>query len=87
MKITKISELIKALEYSKECAQTDDLSEILSVYVENQARSDGAYVPDPVIFSENDGDPSLEVKIIATDAFKKLFMEDEPSRMGRSWDE
>jgi hypothetical protein len=86
MKITKISQLIKALEEAKEVAQTDDLSEVFGAYVENQARENGVYIFDPVIFSENNGDPYLEVRIIATDAFKNLFIDDEPSRKGRSWE-
>jgi len=54
MKITKISELIKALEHSKEKLQLDDLSEVLSVYVENQGRENGVNISDPAVFSEDD---------------------------------
>lgn len=86
MKITKISELIKALEDVKELAQTDDLSEVFTVYVENQGRENGICITDPAIFIEDDGDPSLEVRIIATDVFKNLFTDDEPSRKGREWE-
>lgn len=86
MKITKISQLIKALEQAKELAQTDDLSEVFGAYVENQARENGVYISDPAIFKESNDEPSLEVRIIATDAFKNLFTDDEPSRKGRSWE-
>lgn len=86
MKITKISELIKALEDARELAQTDDLSEVFGAYVENQARENGVYISDPVIFKENTDDPSLGVRIIATDVFKNLFTDDEPSRKGRKWE-
>ncbi|WP_346349620.1 hypothetical protein [Lactococcus formosensis] len=86
MKITKISELIKALEEAKELAQTDDLSEVFGAYVENQARENGVYISDPVIFREDNDDPSLGVRIIATDVFKNLFTDDAPSRKGRSWE-
>ncbi len=86
MKITKISQLIKALEQAKELAQTDDLSEVFGAYVENQARENGVYISDPAIFKESNDEPSLEVRIIATDAFKNLFTDDEPSRKGREWE-
>ncbi|MCI3860158.1 hypothetical protein V6B05_01795 [Lactococcus garvieae] len=86
MKIVKISELIKALEYSKENLQTDDLSQVFTVNVENQGRENGVYITDPAIFTEDDGDPTIEVRIIATDVFKNLFTDDEPSRKGRSWE-
>lgn len=84
-KITKISEFIKALEYSKECIQSDDLSEVFGVYVENQQRENGVYVGDPVVFSEDDGDPSIEVRVIATDGFVNVFDDTEKSRSGRDW--
>ena len=50
MKITKISDFIKALEYSKEQLQSDDLSRVLGIYVDNQQRENGVYVGDPVVF-------------------------------------
>lgn len=54
MKITKISDFIKALEYSKEQLQSDDLSRVLGIYVDNQQRENGVYVGDPVVFTEDD---------------------------------
>lgn len=85
MKITKISQLIKALEYSKENLQSDDLSEVMSVQVSNQAREDGVDITDPAFFSEDDGDPSISIKIVAVDALSDILKDDEPSRMGREW--
>ena len=84
-KITKISEFIKALEYSKECIQSDDLSEVFGVYVENQQRENGVYVGDPVVFNEDDGDHSIEVRVIATDGFVNVFNNTEKSRSSREW--
>ena len=34
--------------------QSDDLSRVLGVYVDNQQRENGVYVGDPVVFTEDD---------------------------------
>ena len=86
MKITRISDFIKALENSKEQLQSDDLSRVLGVYVDNQQRENGVYVGDPVVFTEDDGDPSIEIRIVATDGFVGIFDDTEKSRIGRDWD-
>ena len=86
MKITRISDFIKALEYSKEQLQSDDLSRVLGVYVDNQQRENGVYVGDPVVFTEDDGDPSIEIRIVATDGFVGIFDDTEKSRSDREWD-
>ena len=86
MKITKISDFIKALEYSKEQLQSDDLSRVLGIYVDNQQRENGVYVGDPVVFTEDDGDPSIEIRIVATDGFVGIFDDTEKSRSDREWD-
>ncbi|WP_285015529.1 hypothetical protein [Lactococcus garvieae] len=85
MKMTKISELIKALEYSKENLQTDDLSQVFTVYVENQGRENGVYITDPAIFTEDDGDPTIEVRVVAVDSLIKILEGDVPSRIGREF--
>ncbi len=86
MKITRISDFIKALENSKEQLQSDDLSRVLGVYVDNQQRENGVYVGDPVVFTEDDGDPSIEIRIVATDGFVGIFDDTEKSRSDREWD-
>ena len=86
MKITRISDFIKALENSKEQLQSDDLSRVLGVYVDNQQRENGVYVGDPVVFTEDDGDPSIEIRIVATDGFVCIFDDTEKSRSDREWD-
>ena len=85
MKMTKISELIKALEYSKENLQTDDLSQVFTIYVENQGRENGVYITDPAIFTEDDGDPTIEVRVVAVDSLIKILEGDVPSRIGREF--
>ena len=86
MKITRISDFIKALENSKEQLQSGDLSRVLGVYVDNQQRENGVYVGDPVVFTEDDGDPSIEIRIVATDGFVGIFDDTEKSRSDREWD-
>ena len=86
MKITRISDFIKALEKSKEQQQSDDLSRVLGVYVDNQQRENGVYVGDPVVFTEDDGDPSIEIRIVATDGFVGIIDDTEKSRSDREWD-
>ena len=86
MKITRISDFIKALENFKEQLQSDDLSRVLGVYVDNQQRENGVYVGDPVVFTEDDGDPSIEIRIVATDGFVGIFDDTEKSRSDREWD-
>lgn len=85
MKMTKNSELIKALEYSKENLQTDDLSQVFTVYAENQGRENGVYITDPAIFTEDDGDPTIEVRVVAVDSLIKILEGDVPSRIGREF--
>ena len=41
---------------------------------------------DPVVFTEDDGDPSIEIRIVATDGFIGIFDDTEKSRIGRDWD-
>ena len=50
----KNGDFIKALKNSKEQLQSDDLSRVLGVYVDNQQRENGVYVGDPVVFTEDD---------------------------------
>lgn len=52
--MTKNGDFIKALKNSKEQLQSDDLSRVLGVYVDNQQRENGVYVGDPVVFTEDD---------------------------------
>ena len=84
--MTKNGDFIKALENSKEQLQSDDLSRVLGVYVDNQQRENGVYVGDPVVFTEDDGDPSIEIRIVATDGFVGIFDDTEKSRSDREWD-
>ena len=66
--------------------QSDDLSRVLGVYVDNQQRENGVYVGDPFVFTEDDGDPSIEIRIVATDGFVGIFDDTEKSRSDREWD-